>query len=153
VKLALIGSRRLAARQKAYAVVARVIDDHLADPDCVPLVILSGGAEGIDQMAAAAARIRGAQVLSSLEDLERVDLQQSRLWLLELLPACRLAGGRQPGHRCTFAECFAPRNMAIARACDKLVAVIGAGSTTYGSGWTRDRARDLGRPIQEVSVR
>lgn len=44
---------------------------------------------------------------------------------------------------------YQARNLQIARKCDALVRIAWAHSHTYGSGWTRDRARELGKPTEE----
>lgn len=44
------------------------------------------------------------------------------------------------------------RNLMIAQNCDRLVRIVARDSKTYGSGWTRDRARELGVPTEEYLV-
>lgn len=44
------------------------------------------------------------------------------------------------------------RNLLIAQNCDRLVRIAARSSKTYGSGWTRDRARELGVPTEEYFV-
>ena len=45
-----------------------------------------------------------------------------------------------------------PRNLLIAQACDVLVRIVATNSTTYGSGWTRDRAAGMGKQVVEYVV-
>ncbi len=47
---------------------------------------------------------------------------------------------------------FMPRNLLIAKACDALVRIVASNSTTYGSGWTRDRADHMGKKVFEYVV-
>lgn len=39
---------------------------------------------------------------------------------------------------------FKERNLLIAKDCDVLLRVVASTSKTYGSGWTRDRAKEMG---------
>lgn len=116
VRLAIVGSTSLAGNAEAE----RIIEDALDRYD--PVVVISGGAEGIDQMAADAARRRGIEVI-------------------EHLPARRSWEGG-----------FKPRNLLIARDCTHLVRIAASDAKTYGSGWTRDRAADMGRPTENHVV-
>jgi hypothetical protein len=86
-------------------------------------VVISGDAEGIDTMAAEAARARGIEVI-------------------EYLPAVP-----------NWHDGYKPRNLLIAQDCDALVRIALKGSKTYGSGWTRDRAAEMGKPTKEYVVR
>ena len=49
-------------------------------------------------------------------------------------------------------EGYKERNMLIAKECDKLLRIVSKRSTTYGSGWTRDRAKELGKPVFEIEL-
>jgi len=118
-RLAIVGSRSLDGNPDALRVIRSVLDAHQARH--AVLIVVSGGAVGIDRMAAAEARRRGLQVI-------------------EHLPAG--AGWRH----------YRERNQRIARDCDELVRIADPGSRTFGSGWTRDRARELGRPTTEYTV-
>ena len=84
-------------------------------------MVVSGGAVGIDRMAAAEARRRGLEVI-------------------EHLPA-----GTTWRH-------YRERNLRIAQDCDELVRIADPRSRTFGSGWTRDRARELARPTTEYAI-
>jgi hypothetical protein len=87
-----------------------------------PSRVVSGGAPGIDSMAK-----------------ERCDARS--IPCEEFLPKVkRWEGG------------FKPRNLKIARACDALVRIVSARSSTYGSGWTRDQAAKLGKPTEEIKL-
>lgn len=114
--LAIVGSTELAGNQRALAIIENVLDRY------EPTKVVSGGAPGIDKMAAAAARRRG------------IDVE-------EKLPAI---------HNWEYG--FKPRNIEIAEACDALVRIAMKGSKTYGSGWTRDYAAELGKPTEEFVI-
>jgi hypothetical protein len=119
MKLAIVGSRSLAGHPEALRVIRSVLDAYQARH--AVLVVVSGGAVGIDRMAAAEACRRGLQVI-------------------EHLPA----GSTWRAYR--------ERNLRIARDCDELVRIADPRSRTFGSGWTRDRARELGRPTTEYTI-
>ena len=114
MRLAIVGSVSLAGNARAEYVIGRALDRFS------PTRVVSGGADGIDKMAASAARSRGIEVT-------------------EYLPA-------EPN----WERGFKPRNMLIAGDCDVLVRIIARGSKTYGSGWTRDRAKEVGVRTYEV---
>jgi hypothetical protein len=88
---------------------------------CAPSRIVSGGAHGIDNLAKLAGDYWGIPVDEKLPEVPR--------WWS--------ANGKKG---------FAERNLEIATACTALVRVAWIGSTTYGSGWTRDRAKEMGKP-------
>lgn len=46
-------------------------------------------------------------------------------------------------------EGYKERNLQIAKGCDVLVRIAARDSKTYGSGWTRDRALDMGKETVE----
>ncbi len=119
MRLAIVGSRSLDGQPDALRVMRSVLDAYQARH--AALVVVSGGAAGIDRMAAAEARLRGLPVI-------------------EHLPA----GATWRDYRV--------RNERIARDCDELVRIADPRSRTHGSGWTRDRARQLGRPTTEYTI-
>lgn len=49
-------------------------------------------------------------------------------------------------------EFYKARNLKIAMECEHLVRIVSADSSTYGSGWTRDQAKKLGKPTEEYIV-
>ena len=49
-------------------------------------------------------------------------------------------------------EQFKVRNLLIAELCDELVRVVKKDSKTYGSGCTRDRAQEMGKPTEEYKI-
>ena len=89
-----------------------------------PNVVVSGGARGVDTIAARAAGFLGIPLV------EHKPLTQS--WEGE--------GG------------FKERNGWIARDCTHLLRIFYVDARTYGSGWTRDRAAELGKPTASFGV-
>ncbi|MBQ1047827.1 hypothetical protein KBX50_05060 [Micromonospora sp. C51] len=81
-----------------------------------PDAVVSGGAPGIDSLAARLAREHGIPV--------QEHLPRQRRWAGE--------GG------------FEERNLLIARDCTRLMRIACRWSPTYGSGWTLEQARRLG---------
>ncbi len=47
---------------------------------------------------------------------------------------------------------YKARDLLIAQLCDRLIRICSQRSKTYGSGWTRDRAKELGKPVEEFTV-
>ena len=47
---------------------------------------------------------------------------------------------------------FKDRNLKIAEACDVLYCIRAKDSKTYGSGWTADRAEEMGKPVWRFYV-
>lgn len=86
-----------------------------------PAVIVSGGAPGVDTLAE-----RAAERWEIPKDIRRPEVQ-----------AWWTANGKKG---------FADRNLEIATVCTALIRVAWVKSATYGSGWTRDRAKDMGKP-------
>lgn len=128
MKLAIVGSTSLAGNAEALLIIRRAIEQY-AGPgrDQVDeFVVVSGGAAGIDTMAEREAERWGVPTI--------------------IYPGC------QRRHRHDFQDCFAPRNLKIAETCDRLIRIAAAWSLTYGSGWTRDRAAEMGKPTEEHVV-
>jgi hypothetical protein len=88
-----------------------------------PIVeVISGGAPGIDERAEIAAANAGLPF--------HAELPTGRSW-------------DGPGG-------FRERNEAIARRCTHLLCIRDRDATTYGSGWTADRAEALGRVVRRI---
>ena len=119
LRLAIVGSRSLDGNPDALRVIREVLDAYQARH--AALVVVSGGAVGIDRMAAAEARQRGLQVVEHRPN------------------------GRSWRH-------YRARNLRIVADCDELVRIADPRSRNFGSGWTRDRAREFGRPTFEYTV-
>ncbi len=98
---------------------ARIISDMIYFHE--PVMIISGWATGVDRIARIAAIVTGIGYIGYHPSVQR--------W-------------SGPGG-------FEARNREIATTCDRLVRIVIPNATTYGSGWTRDRARDLGKPTEE----
>lgn len=113
VKLAIVGSTSLAGREDVYRVI------HFALVHSGAELLISGGAEGVDTMAAEVATMLGIAV--------HEHLPEGRGWRF-----------------------YQPRNLKIAQECDHLVRLVAHDSKTYGSGWTRDRAKEMGKPTNET---
>lgn len=47
---------------------------------------------------------------------------------------------------------YKERNWSMAYACDKLFRIKSKDSKTYGSGWTRDRAKEMGKYVEEIVI-
>jgi hypothetical protein len=89
-----------------------------------PTLLLSGGAEGVDTH---------MKVYAVRENIPFFELK--------------------PVNRSFHAECgFKVRNMLVAFNCDKLLRIVSKRSRTYGSGYTRDRAREFGKEVFEETV-
>ena len=121
VRLAIVGSTQFDGDQEATKRASKIIAQAICvlDPD----VIVSGGAKGIDSLAAAFAKVNG-------------------IALREFLPE----------HRRWAPSGFKERNEKIAQECTDLLCIRHHSSTTYGSGWTADRAQALGRKVERHVV-
>lgn len=122
MKLAIVGSVSLEGDLEAVKIINEALDRYQ------PTIVVSGGAGGIDTMAANEARKRGISVQEFLPE--------SRSW----------AGFGGKGG-------FKARNLLIAQHCDALVRIVAHDSRTYGSGYTRDYAKKLGKPTEEFVVK
>jgi hypothetical protein len=114
------------SREAAFADVQPIIIKYIEK--LKPELIISGGAEGVDSFAVKVAEQRAIQTLVFLPQITR--------W-----------SGASIGK-----TGFKERNMQIAETCDSLLRIVSKRSTSYGSGWTRDRARELGKNIFEEQV-
>lgn len=47
---------------------------------------------------------------------------------------------------------YKKRNLQIATECSQLLRIVASGTKTYGSGWTRDRAAEMGKPTEEITA-
>lgn len=87
-----------------------------------PECIVTGGADGVDYMA------------------ETIAKHEFDLPVIVCYPG-----------RSSWAH-YKVRNQYIADICDQLVRISKADSKTYGSGWTRDRAAEQGKPTEEYVI-
>lgn len=89
-----------------------------------PDAVVSGGAKGIDTL--------GVELADAASIPTIVHRPTVRRW----------AG---PGG-------FRERNLLIARDCTRLLRIVCRESKTYGSGWTADRADELGKAVWRVTL-
>lgn len=118
MKLAIVGSVRLAGNEQAQLKIEEVINLYK------PTAIVSGGAKGIDLMAEEECKKRGLEPIIFRPTVQR--------W-------------KGPGG-------FEERNIKIATECDRLVRIYSPKSKTWGSGWTKKRAHELGKPTEEHCI-
>lgn len=119
-RLAIVGSTLLKGREDVAVFIGELLDW------IQPTLVISGGAEGVDKMAALAAQGRGISTREHVPQVTR--------WVDK-------SGKNLIG--------FRERNKQIVRDCDALVRIAKLGSKTYGSGWTRDYAIAQGKPTAE----
>lgn len=105
MRLAIVGSVGLAGSPEAYSIIFAEI------ARSKPTIVVSGGARGIDSMA--------AEVAAFLSIPTRIYRPANERWAPD-------------GYR--------ERNLLIAGDCDRIVRIVASTSRTYGSGWTRDQA-------------
>lgn len=89
----------------------------------VPRLIISGGAVGIDTLASSMA--------DEYDIPKRIHLPKNNRW--------------KP-------DGFQDRNLLIATDCTHLLCIRTSQSTTYGSGWTADRAEEMGKTVWRVTI-
>ena len=85
-------------------------------------LVISGGANGIDTLATTEAAILNIPRL--------VHLPKENNWF----------------------KGYKPRNLLIAQDCTHLLCIRTQQSTTYGSGWTADRAEEMGKTVWRVTI-
>lgn len=121
-RLAIVGSVSFVepgAAAHAYHLINWRIDE------LHPAVIISGGAPGIDSAAETIARRWGYSE----------DNAEKRLII------------HRPKNFRWKPDGFQDRNLLIAQDCTHLLAIRCKHSATYGSGWTADRAQEMGRTV------
>jgi predicted Rossmann fold nucleotide-binding protein DprA/Smf involved in DNA uptake len=89
----------------------------------VPSLIISGGAVGIDSLAEAMA--------------QEYDIRFKAYY---------------PKNNRWEPEGYKERNLLIAGDCTHLLCIRSSQSTTYGSGWTADRAEEMGKIVWRVQI-
>lgn len=127
VRLAIVGSTKFQAK-RAWWTAEWIIRSAIQNYH--PLVVLSGGALGIDSLAKTVAHEAGY----STDDGSFV----------EYLPKVHRWGKGEGG--------FHDRNLLIAQDCTQLLRIVCHASTTYGSGFTADRAEELGKFVERVTL-
>jgi hypothetical protein len=126
VRLAVVGTRMLACPHDRQRAAQRAA---LAIRCLTPDVVISGGADGSDEIARQAALAAGYREADGT--------------LLIFRPAVRRFHG--PGG-------YRERDEKIARECTHLLRLACLKATTYGSGWTADRAEQLGATVVRHTV-
>lgn len=121
IRLAIVGTRVLDCRQDREKSRLRIWG---AIETLRPDVVISGGAKGIDLLAAEVAVERGYS-----EDVGSLIIHR---------PSQNKFHG--PGG-------YLERDELIAQDCTHLLRVACIAATTYGSGWTADRAAELGKVV------
>lgn len=123
MRLAIVGSTKF-ADPFAEAIARELINRKLFW--FRPAVVISGGAEGVDEMAEQIAWLHGYREGDGAMKPLIIHRPKNRRW--------------QP-------EGFKERNLRIAEDCTHLLAIRCKRATTYGSGWTADRAEELGKTV------
>jgi len=116
--LAIVGTRVLGCPGDVVRAIVRI---YAAIDRLEPAVIVSGGADGVDTLAEQCAIERG--------------YTEANGRLVIFRPTVKRFHG--PGG-------YRERDEKIARHCTHLLRLYCRRSTTYGSGWTADRAEELG---------
>lgn len=88
-----------------------------------PSLVISGGAVGIDSLSEAMA--------------QKYDIPMSIYY---------------PENNRWDPEGYKERNLKIVEDCTHLLCIRSSQSTTYGSGWTADRAEEMGKTVWRVTV-
>lgn len=123
MRLAIVGSTKFTDRD-AYAKAWDLIGAKLTELQ--PDAVISGGAEGVDWLASVYAQTMG--------------------YSLEAGAAKRLIIHR-PNNPRWAPDGYMVRNLLIAEDCTHLLAIRCKQATTYGSGWTADRAAQMGKTV------
>ena len=122
VVLAVVGSTEFEKDRTASMDATELIE--AAFDQYRPRLVVSGGAPGIDRLAARLARRRGIEVKEFPAKVWKWDGE----------------GG------------FKERNVWVAETCTHLLAIRHYNSTTYGSGWTADEAEKRGKQVARLMV-
>lgn len=102
-----------------------------------PDAVVSGGAIGVDRIARVVSESFGY-----LPRHSRFHMPVATGTIHEFLPV----------NQQWKPEGFQQRNLWIAGSCTHLIAIRSAHSTTYGSGWTADRAEEMGVFVKRIMV-
>lgn len=121
--LAIVGSTQFAKDKVGTEWATLAIEAALEAVE--PVLVISGGAWGIDKLGVRIAKSIGIETREYEPKVQR--------WLR----------GSPDG--------FEARNMLIARACTELLCIRHLTSKTYGSGWTADRAEEMRKPVVRLT--
>ena len=125
--LAIVGSRD--CHREARGLVAKVLKAHR------PILVISGGAKA-----------KWSDTRAGLLSIDKVAVEEAAaqgIQTYEITPSTYHWAG--PGG-------FMQRNQKIAEACVCLVRIASDTTTTYGSGWTADRAEELGKNVERYVI-
>lgn len=128
MRLAIVGSRRFQGDTQAEDWAARLIQWILTRYRDEIEVVISGGAIGIDQLAATLAAFEDLEVVEFLPDVPPREAGRSARW-----------------------NAYKARDKLIAEDCTHLVCISHHKSSTYGAGWTADYAEKIGRKVKRYS--
>lgn len=135
MKLAVVGSQSITRRQGETAWF--IIEGLIAVFN--PTVVISGGATGIDSVAEAVAKGLGYHTYDPSYLGEQKGILIFKPEVNQWDPVGRYG--------------YKARNEDVAKSCDVLVRLAKKdGQTTYGSGWTADRAEELGKDVHRIWI-
>lgn len=117
--LAVVGSTNVEPWQRSLAF--KIIEGFVVVEK--PDVIISGGAEGIDNV---------ADQIAYLHEIKFVE--------------------HLPEHNRWEPNGYKERNTKIAQDCTHLLCIRTQQSTTYGSGWTAEQAERLGKTVWRITI-
>ena len=130
--LAIVGSRDVPDYQSESLVKQAILEHD-------PKMIVSGGAKGVDQMAVRVAEELGIAAMEFVPEHVSWDAAPTMKNPIEQIV--------DYGMRVVVPGGFKIRNEKIAEACECLVRIASQTTKTYGSGWTADRAEQLGKRV------
>lgn len=123
MRLAIVGSTKF-ADPGAYRKAWDIIEAKLTELQ--PEAVISGGADGVDWMAAVCAQTMGYSLEAGAEKPLIIHYPNNQRWA---------------------PDGYMVRNLRIAEDCTHLLAIRCKQATTYGSGWTADRAQQMGKTV------
>lgn len=123
--LAVVGSTNITDRQRGLASI--IIDGFFYSYH--PELVISGGAFGID----------------SLAEGRVTAWNRYQIWNINFMKFL-------PENQRWSPHGFKDRNLKIAEECTDLLCIRTSQSTTYGSGWTADRAEEMGKTVWRVKI-
>lgn len=136
--LAIVGSRDV-PRYQAESLIRQAILEHK------PSMVVSGGAKGVDSFAVEIAQKMGVgtvEFLPSYPEWSHAGTGKTPTEAMDELGGMRVVvdGG------------FKQRNEKVVEAADCIVRIASSSTKTYGSGWTADRAEQLGKRVYRHTV-
>jgi hypothetical protein len=135
--LAIVGSRDVPDYQSA-SLIRQALLEHK------PMLVISGGAKGVDTAAVTIARAMG------ISTIEYIPMQHS--WDPPVVGEATEALDDTGNFQVFVPGGYKNRNMKIAESCDCLVRISSGTTKTYGSGWTADYAEKIGKRVIRHTV-